>query len=169
MLYYAVQRLSLTKNFHRDPDSIRKIYLSCFITSVPYYNKAERVTVRFSFSCTSLLYYILCLCKSFKELFPFRGANPSGTLLRSVPPCLRLQRYIGSGRFTSIGTTFLWIKRNFSFLSLYIYCAREAFLGYPRHFCCFWGDLGWRKEKTVFVPFGAVLLPLTMKYNFCRR
>ena len=124
MLYYAVQRLSLTKNFHRDPDSIRKIYLSCFITSVPYYNKAERVTVRFSFSCTSLLYYILCLCKSFKELFPFRGANPSGTLLRSVPPCLRLQRYIGSGRFTSIGTTFLWIKRNFSFLSLYIYIAR---------------------------------------------
>ena len=159
MLYYAVQRLSLTKNFHRDPDSIRKIYLSCFITSVPYYNKAERVTVRFSFSCTSLLYYILCLCKSFKELFPFRGANPSGTLLRSVPPCLRLQRYIGSGRFTSIGTTFLWIKRNFSFLSLYIYCAREAFLGYPRHFCCFWGDLGWRKEKTVFVLSGQYYLP----------
>ena len=71
LLYYAVQRLSLTKNFHRDPDSIRKIYLSCFITSMPHFNKAERVTVRFSFSCTSLLYYILCLCKSFKELFPF--------------------------------------------------------------------------------------------------
>mgnify|MGYP004595400527 CR=1 FL=1 len=57
MLYFAVQRLSLTKNFHRDPDSIRKIYLSCFITSVPYSNKAERVTVRFSL----FLYFSLVL------------------------------------------------------------------------------------------------------------
>ena len=154
MLYYAVQRLSLTKNFHRDPDSIRKIYLSCFITSVPYYNKAERVTVRFSFSCTSLLYYILCLCKSFKELFPFRGANHSGTLLRSVPPCLRLQRYIGFGRFTSIGTTFLWIKRNFSFLSLYIYCARDTFSGYQGRFRGFGGGKGRRGRRTDFPAFG---------------
>ena len=68
MLYNAFLR---RRTSHRDPDSIRKIYLSCFITSVPYSYKAERVTVRFSFSCTSLLYYILCLCKSFKELFPF--------------------------------------------------------------------------------------------------
>ena len=85
MLYYAVQRLSLTKNFHRDPDSIRKIYLSCFITSAPYSNKAERVTVRFSFSCTSLLYYILCLCKSFKEQTPFPGRKPQRNSLEERP------------------------------------------------------------------------------------
>ena len=85
MLYFAVQRLSLTKNFHRDPDSIRKIYLSCFITSAPYYNKAERVTVRFSFSCTSLLYYNLCLCKSFKEQTPFPGRKPQRNSLEERP------------------------------------------------------------------------------------
>ena len=89
--------------------------------------------------------------------------------MRSVPPCLRLQRYIGFGRFTSIATTFFNIKRNFSFLSLYIYCAHDSFSGYPRQKHSFRGGLGWRKEEKVFVPFEAVLLNLTMKYNSCHQ
>ena len=123
LLYYAVQRLSLTKNFHRDPDSIRKIYLSCFITSAPYYNKAERVTVRFSFSCTSLLYYILCLCKSFKELFPFGAQTPAELSWGASLPVCGCKGTSVSG--VSQASAPLFYRLNETFLSShYIYIAR---------------------------------------------
>ena len=50
----------------------------------------DELTVRFSlFSCTSLLYYNLCLCKSFKELSPYNGSQCLEELSRgaSLPVC----------------------------------------------------------------------------------
>ena len=167
LLYYAVQRLSLTKNFHRDPDSIRKIYLSCFITSVPYYNKAERVTVRFSFSCTSLLYYILCLCKSFKELFPFGAQTPAELSWGASLPVCGCKGTSVPG--VSQASAPLFYRLNETFLrSHYIYNARAKLFwdirgifavsgviwdgGRRKRFLCFQGSTTYLADEVYLLP-----------------
>lgn len=156
LLYYAVQRLSLTKNFHRDPDSIRKIYLSCFITSIPYFYKAERVTVCFSFSCTSLLYYNLCLCKSFKEQTPFPGRKPQRNSLEERPSLFAVAKVHRFRTFHKHRHHFFRDKTKLFFtLIIYILRARYVF-GISGAVLRVWGKKKAKREEDGFsgVPGG---------------